>query len=107
MAYKVNKPISTKQMALMKQGKDKSLARARAYLFGENIDIVRHNYSWKIDEQGKSKFTLGNLTDAGWFWDGNEDDAVGFFARINRSKVQNEFIKDVENIDFNEIKPIL
>jgi len=67
-----------------------------------------HNHSWEVTEDGKNKLTLGNWTDAGWFWDGDDSDMIGFLERISKSQITNEFLTDIRGkVDFNDLKPIL
>ena len=66
--------------------------------------------NFTMEKEGKKyKFSLGNLTDAGWYWDGGEDQAVGFMIRLAHSKEKDLFLKDVEEegASWNEFKPIL
>lgn len=107
MAYKINYPKKVKLVEAMRVArKNKTIDNTRNYLLEENININKHNYSWTIDDKGKSKFTLGNMTDAGWFWDGGEEDAVGFAVRLQNSHVKDEFLKDTEDFDFKSLKPM-
>ena len=67
-----------------------------------------HNYSIGTDKNGHYEFTLGNLSDAGWFWEGKEDEAIGFLVRIGRSNFTDQFVKDIEKeLPFSKFKPAL
>jgi len=65
-----------------------------------------HNWSMERDEKGNYKLTLGNFSDAGWFWDGKKDELAGFFVRLNSSKVEEEFLKKMVegNVSFASLK---
>lgn len=66
--------------------------------------------NFSMEKEGKKyKFSLGNLTDAGWYWDGDEDQAVGFMIRIATSNEKDLFLKDVEKegISWDEFKLVL
>jgi len=59
----------------------------------KEISFSGHNYSF--DKEGdKIKLSLGNMTDAGWFWDGDKNDLADYFIRLKNSKVRDEFIAD-------------
>jgi hypothetical protein len=66
---------------------------------------------WTIerDEKGDYHFSLGNLTDAGWYWSGHTDEAIGFMRRIDKSKVKDQFLVEAkkEGITFESLKPTL
>lgn len=67
-----------------------------------------HNHSWEVDEKGKFRLSLGNMTDAGWFWDGNEKDMVGFLIRLAKSTETDNFLNGVKGkVDFKDIKSVL
>lgn len=66
------------------------------------------NHSWEVTKDGKNKVSLGNLTTAGWFWDGGDGDMVGYLIRIKASKIRKEFLDDVQGkVSFNDLKPVL
>lgn len=92
MAFSIKKPIKRE-----KSNKSKSFY------------ISRHNYSWENDKSDKMKVSLGNLSDAGWYWNGDEKDLNGFLFRLNHSKVKDEFLEDTkkQNVSFQQIKPSL
>lgn len=70
--------------------------------------MYEKNFTMK-KEGKKYEFSLGNFTDEGWYWDGGEDQAVGFIIRIARSKEKDLFLKDAEKegISWDEFKPTL
>jgi len=92
MAYNVPKPMKRE-----KTSKSKS------------FHINSNNYSWDSETSGKMKVSLGNLSDAGWYWNGTEKDLNGFLFRLKNSKVKDEFLSSTKenNISFREIKPQL
>ncbi len=71
--------------------------------------MYRKNFS--IEENGKGKYnlTLGNLSDAGWYWNGKEDQALGFMIRLARSGIKEEFLQkaEKEGLSWNNFKPLL
>jgi hypothetical protein len=73
------------------------------------VNFSGHSFSLERDSKGKYKFTLGNLSDAGWFWDGKPDEALGFLVRVGRSNFTPQFVKDAEENKFTlgEMKPVL
>lgn len=74
----------------------------------KQFDINSHNYAISYLGNGKFKLSLGNMTDAGWFWDGNEDDLNGYLVRLQSSQVRDEFLKDIQQeITFEQMKPFL
>lgn len=75
----------------------------------KSFSINAHNYSWSRDAKGIMEVSLGNMTDAGWYWNGDQNDLNGFLFRLNHSRVKDEFLEDVEkeNVTFAEIKPQL
>lgn len=68
------------------------------------MDYIRHHL-WTLEiEDGKLKYSLGNLSDAGWFWNGTEDDNMFllFLYRLKHSKInpkEREEIFGFDNID--------
>ena len=63
-----------------------------------------------MQKEGKKyKFRLGNLSDAGWYWSGKEDEALGFMIRISKSREANNFLQmaEKEGISWAEFQPIL
>lgn len=90
--------VSTKKKSLSAHSsKDKSFS------------IDADNYAWSRNSNGTMEVRLGNMTNAGWYWNGNQSDLNGFLWRINRSSVRDEFLQDIqkEGISFAEIKPVL
>jgi hypothetical protein len=76
---------------------------------GNEININKHNWSITTDAKGKLKFSLGNWTDAGWHWDGGEDQALGAFIRLANSKVSAEVTDALreDSITIARFKPML
>lgn len=72
------------------------------------ISLNGHNYSMDIDGN-KMKLSLGNLSDAGWYWDGDQNDFVGFMMRLNSSTEKEKFLNDLKenNVSFDRLKPFL
>jgi hypothetical protein len=73
------------------------------------IDISRHNWSMKINPDGTMKLSLGNFSDAGWYWNGDESDLAIFLYRMMNSAVKDQFIEDIEEegITFQMLVPQL
>jgi len=71
-----------------------------------NIDLWKHNWSFQVDEKGKIKVSLGNLTDAGWYWDGDENDLIGYLNRLRTSDVKKEFLSEMRKagVPFSKLK---
>lgn len=63
------------------------------------------NFTWNKDEKGHS-LTLGNWTDAGWHWNGDETQLIGFFHRLKHSTDKDQFIHQVKEagITIEDIK---
>jgi hypothetical protein len=62
---------------------------------------------WSMDmHDGKYSLSLGNMSDAGWFWDGDEKSITGFMMRIGKSKVNDEFVSEMKknHIPFSQHK---
>ena len=85
----------------------RSLARqfsSRGY--NENIEAFKiggRYWGIKFDPNGKVnhvfELDLGNLSDAGWYWDGGESDLILFLSRINQNKeVRKEFLEQINEI---------
>lgn len=76
-----------------------------------SIDVFDKYFSFKIDDDGKIKLSLGNLTDSGWYWNGDETSLVDWFYRMVRNnknlleKFANEFTR--KGGTFQELKPIM
>jgi hypothetical protein len=71
----------------------------------KNISISKHTWSFEKDGN-KFKLELGNWSDVGWHWDGNEKDLVSYLIRLKSSEVSNEFLKEMKdnNISFSDLK---
>jgi hypothetical protein len=75
-------------------------------------DINIYHKNWTLDiENGKvTGLSLGNMTDAGWYWHLNDNDANEslntFLIRVANSGIKDEFIETMkkENVDFNIFK---
>lgn len=67
--------------------------------------------NFSIEENGKGKYnlTLGNLSDAGWYWNGKEDEALGFMIRLAHSSIKEEFLQkaEKEGLSWDNFKPLL
>jgi hypothetical protein len=87
---------------------NKTPKQAISYLQTKNPNISKHNYSFEVKDNNSLSLTLGNVSDAGWFWDGNEKDIVGFTYRLHQSKVEDEFYSDMKKneVSFNQLKPL-
>lgn len=75
----------------------------------KDVSISEHNWGFETSGGKISKLRLGNWSDAGWHWDGDEDDIIGYLVRVNRSEIDKEFIESMEplGITFNKLKPLL
>ncbi len=72
------------------------------------VSFSEHN--WGFEDDGKNlKVRLGNWSDAGWHWDGDEDEMVGFLVRMAGSDVRREFLEKMkaEGVDFKAYRHIL
>jgi hypothetical protein len=70
----------------------------------KDYHINRHN--WGFSREGKIvRVSLGNMSDAGWFWDGHAEDFNGFLVRLSDSKFRDEFLKDMP-LPWNEAKAL-
>jgi len=74
-----------------------------------NVDIQEHNWGMEYLGNGHWELRLGNLSDAGWYWTGNENDMLGFLLRIRNSRVSKEFLEEMKRygISFDDLKNIL
>ena len=75
-----------------------------------DVSLSRNYWGFETNEDGEiTKLRLGNWVDAGWHWDGDEDDIVGYLVRINKSQVRDEFIETMEknDLDYMKLKPLL
>ena len=73
------------------------------------IDVSRHNWSLKLNPDGTMKLSLGNMSDAGWYWSGDESDLALFLYRIMRSQVKDQFINDMKDdgLTYEMLLPII
>lgn len=85
-------------------------ARVKANL--PDVDISEEN--WGFQTMGgkilsNNGLRLGNWTTAGWHWDGDENDIIGYLIRINKSEMDKVFIEGMEGlgITFKKLKPLL
>lgn len=87
---------------------NKTPQQSIAYLQEKNANASRHNWSFEVKDDKTLSLTLGNMSDAGWFWDGNEKDIVGFTYRLHQSKIEDEFYTDMKknDVSFNQLKPL-
>lgn len=71
-------------------------------------DISRHNWSIGKD-RGGIEVTLGNMTDAGWYWSGRVKEFAGFLIRMVSSKVRQEYIDAMRNngVDFRKVRGVI
>ena len=58
------------------------------------FSINDHNFSITKDESGEYELELGNWSDAGWHWDGDTSDLVGWLIRMANSSLQSEEIAE-------------
>lgn len=69
----------------------------------EKGDIAKSN--WSMDNLAKDvRLTLGNLTDAGWYWSGRLKEMAGFLVRLVNSKVREEFVEAMRKNGVEYIK---
>lgn len=95
MAYKI--PIAKK----------KEMEKIYGVMDGKKpFSIDENNYGWERERNGTMRVRLGNMSDAGWYWDGDQNDLNGFIFRLNHSQIKDDFLKDTtkNNITFAEIK---
>ena len=73
------------------------------------IDIREKDWGIEIDSDDNMKLQLGNLTDEGWYWNGDKNDLTGFLIRVASSNFENDFKKQMihHNVDFSEMKKIM
>lgn len=75
-----------------------------------DVYFTEHYWGFETDSDGKiSKLRLGNWVDAGWNWNGDEEDLLGYLVRVNHSQIRGEFLEKMNEagITFNEMKPLL
>lgn len=87
---------------------NKTPQQSIAYLQEKNANASRHNWSFEVKDDKTLSLTLGNMSDAGWFWDGDEKQIVGFTYRLHQSKIEDEFYTDMKknDVSFNQLKPL-
>jgi hypothetical protein len=77
-----------------------------------NVTVTDNNYTFQWDEDG-IHLSLGNMTDAGWYWSGNQDDVVDFLVRLygteEDSGKYSQFEKEMkaEGVGFNDLKSVM
>lgn len=67
------------------------------------------HHSFEVDEDCGIKLTLGNLSDAGWFWDGDESSILGFFVRMGSMRVKDEkdrAFKEMDKLNYHSLKSV-
>ena len=67
------------------------------------------NFSLEENGKGKYNLTLGNMSNAGWYWNGKEDEALGFLIRLAHSDTKEEFLQkaEKEGVSWDDFKPLL
>jgi len=82
-------------------------ARLKANL--PDVDFSEHYWGFETMGGKITNLRLGNWSDAGWNWDGDEDDIIGYLVRVNKSQIDKEFIENMESkgITYNKLKPLL
>ena len=93
----------------MRTGRRRAITEMRVPRTLKRIDIQRKNYGIKYMGNGHWELRLGNLTDAGWFWEGDEYSMLSFLARLDKSTVRDEFLRDIKDagLSWDDIKSIL
>jgi hypothetical protein len=89
------------------RSKGKFAFKSRAALHASRpVSIDEHNWGFEIDEDGKWKLRLGNWSDAGWNWDGDDKDVVSYLIRLKNSDVKSDFLEamDEKGITFDAFK---
>ncbi len=61
----------------------------------KGIYMYNNYYTLERNKIGKYKLTLGNWTNAGWHWNGDNNDLFGFLVRVRDSIVSNDFLKEL------------
>jgi len=74
-----------------------------------DVDLSEENWGFETEGGKITKLRLGNWTTAGWHWDGDESDIIGFLVRMKNSGVTDEFLEKMrdEGINFTKLKPLL
>lgn len=75
-------------------------------------DFTIDEHYWGFERNGDSiSIRLGNWSDAGWYWHGDEDDLAGFLIRLGgvRGDEGKNFVEMLTDygIDFNEFKELI
>jgi len=97
----------TQGVKIRKARKTKTILKSK---LPPDVYFSEHNWGFETDSNGNvSKVRLGNWSDAGWHWDGDEEDLVGFIIRMGRSQIEDEFIEkmEAEGVGFMTMKPLL
>jgi len=73
------------------------------------IDIGKKYWGFKREPTGKTRLSVGNFSDAGFYDSSEDDDIMEQMIRLKNSKVRGEFIETMkkEGVPFSEIKPLL
>jgi hypothetical protein len=91
----------------IKSKKPKEKKESYAVETSKPVNIQEHNFSWE-EENGKVKVSLGNMSDAGWYWNGTDKEFIGFLHRLENSEVKDEFLEEAKGINFDKkVKPYL
>ena len=76
----------------------------------KDINIDMHNWGFEIND-GEISLRLGNWSDAGWFWSGDESDLSGYLIRLSGAGqgVDNEFVETMKDygISFEDLKEMI
>ena len=75
----------------------------------EEFDISEHYWGLELID-GEIRLRLGNWTDAGWYWSGEEDQFAGYLIRLAGSRIdRDEIISILERngVDFEDFKEII
>jgi len=72
-------------------------------------EVSGRYFSFRWESDGDIRLSLGNLTDAGWYWDGDGSDLAGFLWRLAHSQTGEEFIKQMnsEGLEYSDLKPMV
>jgi len=75
----------------------------------KDVSISEHYWGFETSGGKISKLRLGNWSDAGWHWDGDENDIIGYMVRFKNSDIQDEWINGMEGvgITYKKLKPLL
>jgi len=77
--------------------------QAKGFKTGHFKPVTLNSQYWSLERTpaDKIKVTLGNFSDAGWFWDGDKSQMAGFVIRLHDSKARDDFLLKMEK---NHIK---